>query len=97
MEAGPVYEFGRGTSRVTHCHPEDVGLWVTYIVPAKHHCWTESPWRRYTPLCRPLIAGEGTVKPIAGSQRTDPSTTRKGNPQVASITCLVPMGASCSW
>jgi hypothetical protein len=43
-------------------------------------------------LCGPLIAGEGPVKPVAGSQRTGPSTARKGNPQVASVACLVPTG-----
>ena len=41
------------------------------------------------PLCRPLIAREGHVKPVAGSQRTGPSTARKVNPQVASVACLV--------
>ena len=37
------------------------------------------------------------MKPIAGSQHTDPLTARKGNPQVASVACLVPTGASCGW
>ena len=32
------------------------------------------------PLCRPLVAGEGSVKLVAGSQRTGPSTAHKGNP-----------------
>ena len=31
------------------------------------------------PLCGPLVAGEGSVKLVAGSQRTGPSTARKGN------------------
>ena len=92
-----VDEFGRGASRVTRCHREDGGLWVPYIAPAKHHCGPRDPRRRCTPLCGPLIAGEGPVKPVAGSQRTDPSTARKGNTQVASVTCLVPTGASCGW
>ena len=43
-------------------------------------------------LCGPLVAGEGFVKPIAGSQRTGPSTAHKSNPQVASVACLVPTG-----
>ena len=37
-----------------------------------------------------LVAGEGTVKPVAGSQCTGPSTAHKGNFQVASVACLVP-------
>ena len=31
------------------------------------------------PLCGPLVAGEGSVKLVAGSQRTGPLTARKGN------------------
>lgn len=37
-------------------------------------------------------AGEGPVKPVAGSERIGPSTARKGNPQVAPVACLVPAG-----
>ena len=62
-------------------------------LPTKHHCWIEPPPSKDVPLlCGPLIAGEGPMKSVAGSQHTGPSTTHKGNPQVASITCLVPMG-----
>lgn len=43
-------------------------------------------------LCGPLVAGEGSVKPVARSPRTGPLTARKGNPQAASVACLVPMG-----
>ena len=37
------------------------------------------------------------MKSVAGSQCTGPSTTHKGNPQVAFIAYLMPMGASCGW
>ena len=64
-------------------------------LPTKHHCWIEPPpppSEDVPLLCGPLIAGEGPMKSVAGSQHTGPLTARKGNPQVASIICLVPMG-----
>ena len=53
---------------------------------------SKAPGEDVPPLCGPLIAREGHVKPVAGSQRTGPSTARKVNPQVASVACLVPTG-----
>ncbi|KAF8258743.1 hypothetical protein EI94DRAFT_1707713 [Lactarius quietus] len=38
-----------------------------------------------------LLAGEGPLRPVAGPPRSGPSTAFNGNPQVAAITCLVPM------
>ncbi|KAI9429243.1 hypothetical protein H4582DRAFT_2065552 [Lactarius indigo] len=37
-------------------------------------------------------AGEGLMKPVAGLEHIVPSTAHKGNPHVASIICLVPVG-----
>src|SRR6266702_5852644 len=39
--------------------------------------------------CLLPTAGEGPVKPVAGSKHIGPSMACKGNPQVAPVTCLV--------
>ena len=52
----------------------------------------KAPGEDVPPLYGSLVAREGSVKPVAGSQCTGPSTAHKGNFQVASVACLVPMG-----
>ncbi|KAI9433641.1 hypothetical protein H4582DRAFT_2060810 [Lactarius indigo] len=37
-------------------------------------------------------AGDGLMKPVAGLECIGPSTAHKGNPHVASVICLVPVG-----
>ncbi|KAF8263266.1 hypothetical protein EI94DRAFT_1704129 [Lactarius quietus] len=39
-----------------------------------------------------LLAGEGPLRPVAGPPHSGPSTAFNGNPQVASIACLVLVG-----
>ena len=71
----------------------DVGLQVSLTAAAKKGPYAshtsrppsttagpKAPGEDVPPLCGPFTAGEGPVKPVAGSERIGPSTARKGNP-----------------